>query len=153
MVSATWASGRFYQPTPIPTYYQTNMLQIFDWQQHGVDKPTIADNFAVFKKCHHCKCNGTGFAQNSFSIIITHTRMSPNDIHNSTLLTTLTFNDFNLDNNIDTSKCRITLLLIVLIIISPFISVSINLCIVFCFFLFCFLFRFSVVFFLFMTLF
>ena len=73
--------------------------------------------------------------------------MPPNDIHNSTLLTTLTFNDFNLDNNIDTSKCRITLLLIVLIIISPFISVSINLCIVFCFFLFCFLFRFSVVFF------
>jgi len=77
-------------------------------KQHGVDKPTIADNFSVLKNCRSkldCLIYEMFFIQDlklslkldsreatPISIIITHRGMPP-DIHNSTL----TFNDFYLD--------------------------------------------------------
>lgn len=97
-------------------------------KQHGVKKPTIADNFLVLKKYRNkldylvyemffirdlkpsLSVQSNSIRANYYiSIINIHTGMSPNDNHNSTLLATLTFNDFNsvffiLDNDVRTSR-------------------------------------------------
>lgn len=99
---------QLYQQKPTPTHYRTHKLQIFDWQTNE----TTVDNFLVLKKCWtklhlDCliykmsfiqdlkpslkTCNRTLFTQ---SYCITHTGMPPNDIYNSTLLTTLTSKNF-----------------------------------------------------------